>query len=70
MARRFPIPVRADDPRFTFGLLIDVARVLNEHGYPNLAEGYDDAGLDLVELHLALFGFLYSEPTLTTETRS
>jgi hypothetical protein len=47
----------AEDPRFTFGLLIDVAEVLVVHGYPQLT------GTDLVDLGQALFRYLYAEPT-------
>lgn len=50
----YPIrPRPADDPRFSFGLAFDVARVLSDHGYPRLG------GRDFVELQQALFGFLY-----------
>lgn len=52
--RTYPIPAPVDDPRFTFGLTIDVARVLAEHGYPPIT-----AGGDLVALQQSLFGFLY-----------
>lgn len=45
-----------DDPRFTIGLLIDVASVLRQHGYPPLVDG------DLISLQQALFGFLYARP--------
>jgi len=52
----YPVAAREgdDDPRFTFGLLADVAKVVESHGYPPVT-----SGLDLVELHLALFRFLY-----------
>ena len=43
------------DPRFTFGLLRDVAGLLAEHGYPPLD------GRQLVDLQAALFGALYGE---------
>jgi hypothetical protein len=52
--RLYPMPAPGDDPRFTFGLLIDVLDVLQTHGYPRPA-----AGGDLIELQQALFGFLY-----------
>ncbi|WP_327160486.1 hypothetical protein [Streptomyces zaomyceticus] len=53
--RAYPIrPKPDDDPRFTFGLVIDVARVLEEHGYPPVK-----AGLDIVDLQQALYRFLY-----------
>ncbi|SCE95103.1 hypothetical protein GA0070558_11578 [Micromonospora haikouensis] len=69
MSRRFPIPRPADDPRFTFGLALDVARVLAEHGYPSMAESYDGCGADLLALQDALFGLIYA-PTDTTEVPS
>ncbi|MGB2569224.1 hypothetical protein ACPFP2_12330 [Micromonospora citrea] len=56
MARRYPISRPADDSRFTFGLALDVARVLAEHGYPPMAESYDGCGADLLALQDALFG--------------
>ena len=56
-ARTYPLPPPADDPRFTYGLLFDVADVLAAHGYPRAM-----AGADLVNLQLALFGFLYAAP--------
>jgi len=53
--RQYPIRPRPDgDPRFTFGLTVDVAEVLERHGYPKIT-----AGLDMVDLQQALFGFLY-----------
>lgn len=57
--RTYPLPAPADDPRFTHGLLFDVARVLAEHGYPKV-----EHGLDLVDLQAALFGFLYTDGRL------
>lgn len=53
--RNYPLPRTAEDPRFSFGLAFDVARVIEQHGYPPI-----EAGLDLVELQQALFAFLYS----------
>jgi hypothetical protein len=56
--RRYPISPRpAEDPRFTLGLALDVAKVLHEHGYPNVT-----SGRDFLELQQALFGFLYVGP--------
>lgn len=52
--RTYPLPRPDDDPRFTFGLMLDVRQVLTDHGYPTI-----DHGRDLVDLQLALFGFLY-----------
>lgn len=54
--RVYPVPPADGDTdhRFSFGLLIDVARVLQNHGYPPISKGRD-----LVELQLALFRFLY-----------
>ena len=44
----------AGDPRFTFGLALDVARVLAEHGYPAFT-----AGAELVELEMHLLHLLH-----------
>jgi hypothetical protein len=44
-----------EDRRFTFGLTIDVAKVLAEHGYEPITDGGD-----LVALQQALYGFLYA----------
>lgn len=53
--RQYPIrPAPDDDPRFTLGLVLDVAAVLEQHGYPAVK-----AGLDLVDLRQALYRFLY-----------
>ncbi|WP_432047095.1 hypothetical protein [Streptomyces asiaticus] len=43
-----------DDSRFTNGLLFDVAKVIESHGYPKLA-----SGRDLLELRISLYRFLY-----------
>ena len=53
----YPLPRTEDDPRFSMGLLIDVIKVLNGHGYPPITKGRD-----IVELQQALFGFLYAKP--------
>lgn len=53
-ARAYPLPRPDDDPRFTFGLQLDVAEVLQKHGYPKLS------GTDLVDLGQALMRFLYA----------
>lgn len=56
--RQYPIhPRPGEDSRFTFGLALDVAKVLKEHGYPEIT-----AGRDFFELQQALFGFLYVGP--------
>lgn len=53
--RTYPIRPRPDDdPRFTRGLMHDVAQVLADHGYPPV-----EHGLDLVDLQQALYRFLY-----------
>jgi hypothetical protein len=53
--RAYPLPRPVDgDPRFTFGLLVDVAEVLTRHGYPELQPA------DLVELQQCLFRLLYA----------
>jgi hypothetical protein len=51
---QYPLPQPADDPRFTFGLTSDVAKVLAEHGYPPITDG-----ADFVRLQMALFGFVF-----------
>lgn len=51
----YPLPAPDDDPRFTFGLVLDLAAVLAEHGYPPIT-----SGADLLNLRQALFRFLYS----------
>lgn len=54
MGAAFPVQMpSAEDERFTFGLLINVADVLARHGYPR-AEG-----IDLVDLRQAPYCFLY-----------
>ena len=53
--RAYPLPPAEEDPRFTIGLTLDVAKMLEAHGYPPVR-----AGLDLVELQQALYGFLYA----------
>lgn len=56
-SRVYPIarpPEGDSDPRFSFLLVIEVAQVLEKHGYPPIA-----TGLDLAELQQALFGFIY-----------
>jgi hypothetical protein len=54
--RAYPVaPLDGDDDRrFTVGLLFDVARVVESHGYPPVIKGHD-----LVELQISLFRFLY-----------
>ena len=51
---QYPLPRPDNDPRFTFGFIRDVAKVLDEHGYPPVIDGADH-----VRLQQALFGFLY-----------
>jgi hypothetical protein len=52
--RIYPLPPPEKDARFSFGLLADVALLLAQHGYPR------PEGLDLVDLQVALHGFLYA----------
>lgn len=60
MSRLYPVErPAAADPRFTFGLAMDVARVLTDHGYPDINDAA--SGTDLVELQQALFRFIYGE---------
>ncbi|WP_181785604.1 hypothetical protein [Streptomyces phytophilus] len=54
--RHYPIPPQPDDdPRFSFGLIWDVARLLEQHGYPPID------GDDFVDLRQALYRFLYTD---------
>lgn len=57
MSRAYPLPRPDNDPRFTFGFIRDVAKVLAEHDYPPIVDGADH-----VELQQALFGFIYERP--------
>lgn len=56
-ARNYPLPAPESDPRFTFGLLYEVAKTIEAHGYPPLTGG------DVVGLYVALFGLLYTMPS-------
>lgn len=61
MSRRYPITPPDQDHRFTFGLVLDVAKVLAAHDYPPItADIYDGNGADLFDLQTALFRFLYA----------
>lgn len=60
-ARVYPLPAPEDDARFSVGLLIEVAALLESHGYPPVRHG-----LDLVDLQQALFRFLYSTTSPTS----
>jgi hypothetical protein len=51
-----PRPACDDDPRFTYGLVLDIADVLTGHGYPRPVD------TDWADLMLALFRFLYQPP--------
>lgn len=52
--RNYPLPrPEVEDLRFTFGLIVDVAEVLEAAGYPKVT------GTDLVGLRQALFTFMY-----------
>jgi hypothetical protein len=60
----YPVPRPDDDPRFTFGLTLDVADALARHGFPI------GSGADFVALQQALFAFLYGpaeEPDVAAE---
>lgn len=54
----YPLPRPADDhdPRFTYGLVSDIADVLTAHGYPHPAD------TDWADLMLALLRFIYQPP--------
>lgn len=49
----YPLPAPAADPRFTTGLVLDIADVLTAHGYP------PPDGTDWAQLMTAMSGFLY-----------
>ena len=50
----YPLPApTGDDPRFTYGLLFDIAEVLQRNGFPQ------PAGTDWAHLMTALGRFLY-----------
>lgn len=60
----FPVQPAAEgaDDRFTYGLVWDVARVLADHGFPDLTNPAVARGGDFVELQQALFRFIYVGP--------
>jgi hypothetical protein len=62
--RHYPLPQPAsgEDPRFSSGLLLDVAKVLEQHDYPPVT-----TGRDLLELQLVLFRYLYAAETADTD---
>lgn len=56
----YPLDVAdGNDPRFTLGVVIDIAGVLAAHGYPPIT-----AGADIVRLQQALYGYLYGAAEL------
>lgn len=61
--RVYPLTAPADDARFTFGLINDVAEVLAAHGYPPIT-----SGLDFIHLRQVLFGFLYQPAPSAMDT--
>ena len=69
MSRRYPLPRPVDDSRFTYGLVLDVARVLAEHGYPPMTDPYDGRGADLAALQTALFTLLYRPADIPEDSR-
>jgi hypothetical protein len=58
----YRLPAPDDDPRFSYGLIFDVADVLTRHGYPR------PDGTDWADLMLALSRFLY-QPDPEASTR-
>jgi hypothetical protein len=54
--RAYPLRRLDDDPRFTYGLVFDIGRTLERHGFPPVQHGDD-----LVALMTALFGFIYEQ---------
>jgi hypothetical protein len=53
---QYPLARPAEDPRFTFGLIYEIGKLITEHGYPRV-----DGGVDHVRLQQALFGFIYAD---------
>ena len=51
----YPLPEPESDPRLPLVLVVEVAEVLERHGYPRLT------ALDRADLQQALFRFLYRE---------
>lgn len=49
----YPLPPPADDPRFTYGLLHDIAEALQHNGFPR------STGTDWANLLIALHQFIY-----------
>lgn len=60
--RNYPLPAPESDPRFTFGLLYEVAKTIEAHGYPPLT------GRDVTELSVALLGLLYTRDNADSAT--
>ncbi len=54
--RHYPLPRPDDDPRFCFGLIYDVAKVLAAYGYPPFT-----SGADLVRLRQHLYRAIYQQ---------
>ena len=53
--RQYPVvDPGPNDRRFNLGLMIDVIKVLEDHGYPPIT-----GGDDYVDLQLSLFQFIY-----------
>lgn len=56
----YPLPAPADtDPRFSYGLLHDIANVLQRNGFPR------PEGADWALLMTALGGFLYQSKEMS-----
>ena len=51
--RNYPLPRPDDDPSFNFGLIYDVGKVLEAHGFPPMTSR------DHVYLSVALMTFMY-----------
>lgn len=65
--RAYPVPMPRngdEDPRFSMGLLYDVLRVIEDHGYPEMT------GRDMVDLQQVLFCFIYHGDTHDARRRS
>lgn len=58
MAETSEAPTTDHDPRFTMGLVLDIAEVLEDHGYPK------PSGRGYVDLQQHLFQVLYGDGEL------
>lgn len=62
-------PAVPSDPRFDFGLLYDVAKVLDEHGYPPITVGRDLTELQMHSMPESLCGLRRPDDPLQDSVR-